>query len=371
MSLCIICQRAVFDDLYLNDGKVIHTSCLKSIQEKEFDIRREIDALKIQQKRLKKEKKKLEGLIFKVISIFSKPDMDIVQLEAKIISTEKNIEMFSSDWAAVQSRLVPIYDHFPTYPPDWDDRRSEVVVRDGNQCYNCGKYRQLHLHHVKQLSKGGSNKLSNLRLLCEACHSKKHGGREFTQNYSISSHKINNSSDESNFQTTFSQRMKIINQAISEGKGIQFSYKKPTDRSYKKRIVHPYRIVEKKHRRNNESTLCFTGYCELRNAKRTFALKRMRGLKIIDVEQVKVTKKITTKVSKISNPKKSSKISKKSTHKSKTKVTNKSQNTTKRSGRTPKIIPKKKTQSEDMYDLLNQHDIENLKLMGYDTDKRN
>lgn len=59
------------------------------------------------------------------------------------------------------------------YPPDWAQRRKEVIKRDGRKCSNCGATRenaQLHAHHVRPLSEGGGNSLDNLITLCRDCH---------------------------------------------------------------------------------------------------------------------------------------------------------------------------------------------------------
>ncbi|MCG8471617.1 MAG: WYL domain-containing protein, partial [Desulfobacterales bacterium] len=117
---------------------------------------------------------------------------------------------------------------------------------------------------------GGNNKIENLTLLCEDCHSDQHGGRSF-------------SGDFSNKESAFSKRLQNIKHAISDGLQIKFSYKKPTDSKYITRTVTPSEIVSVPHRQGGGSTLCVRGYCELRNEERTFALKRMKNLKVIDV----------------------------------------------------------------------------------------
>lgn len=44
-----------------------------------------------------------------------------------------------------------------------------------NKCINCGKLEDLHLHHIIPISIGGTNKLSNVVILCSKCHGKLHG----------------------------------------------------------------------------------------------------------------------------------------------------------------------------------------------------
>jgi 5-methylcytosine-specific restriction endonuclease McrA len=56
-------------------------------------------------------------------------------------------------------------------------RRKRVLLkRDGARCHNCGGKGKLTLDHVKPLSKGGGNDLTNLRLLCPTCNQAKLNG---------------------------------------------------------------------------------------------------------------------------------------------------------------------------------------------------
>ncbi len=67
------------------------------------------------------------------------------------------------------------------YPSNWDSIRKKVYERDGYTCNNCGARggphgpAELHAHHGVPLSKGGSNKLSNLQTYCVDCHNAIHG----------------------------------------------------------------------------------------------------------------------------------------------------------------------------------------------------
>lgn len=54
---------------------------------------------------------------------------------------------------------------------------SQLTMRDGGSCERCGhtpkEGRRLHIDHIKPLSRGGTNKLSNLQLLCQPCNNRK------------------------------------------------------------------------------------------------------------------------------------------------------------------------------------------------------
>ena len=268
MSLCLICNKPISDGIYLSNGEMIDESCLNSIGNNEHNIKREIFELKNKIKSLKQEIERRSGLKFKIVSIFLKPDIDTSEIEKAILEIEKNIVHVSNELVPLKAKLSDIYDYFLTYPPDWDERRDQVAELFGAQCDKCGKIWNLHLHHIKPLSKGGNNKIENLQLLCEKCHSKKHGNRNFSAEFN-------------NSETAFSKRVSNIRYAIQQGKRIKFGYKKYNENGYKQRTIIPKEIVNLQHQRDSGSTLCVRGYCELRKEDRTFALKRMRGLMII------------------------------------------------------------------------------------------
>lgn len=270
MTTCKLCREAVSNGIYLSNGEMIHESCLGSIQSEEKEIKHKIITQRDELNRLRGEIERREGLVFKIASIFAKPDVDTAEIEKSIPIIDSKINQLLSDLMFLQDRVAPIYDYFLTYPPDWEKRRDEVAKRDGNECSNCSHWRRRHLDldHIKPLSKGGSNKISNLQFLCKVCHSKKHGGRNFFGEFN-------------NSETAFSKRVANIHYAINNDKRIKFGYKKLKDKSHKQRTVKPAELVNLDHRRNSGSTLCVCGYCELRKAERTFALKRMRGLKVI------------------------------------------------------------------------------------------
>ena len=50
---------------------------------------------------------------------------------------------------------------------------SHLVERDGEKCCNCGATNNLAVDHIAPISRGGTNKMDNLRLLCKLCNSEK------------------------------------------------------------------------------------------------------------------------------------------------------------------------------------------------------
>ena len=64
-------------------------------------------------------------------------------------------------WSAPERRL-----------PAWERRARRVYERDGWRCVvpGCHSYRNLHAHHIRFRSLGGSDELGNLATLCAAHH---------------------------------------------------------------------------------------------------------------------------------------------------------------------------------------------------------
>ena len=72
---------------------------------------------------------------------------------------------------------------FPLYPENWAEIKADIKKRDGYMCRKKGCYKpgkkiggdvDLEVHHIKSLSKGGTNDYSNLVTVCTECHEKLH-----------------------------------------------------------------------------------------------------------------------------------------------------------------------------------------------------
>lgn len=66
---------------------------------------------------------------------------------------------------------------FKKYPDNWQNIIEFVKHRDNYTCSKCHQRKssyELRVHHMVPLSKGGSNKETNLQTLCNDCHISKH-----------------------------------------------------------------------------------------------------------------------------------------------------------------------------------------------------
>lgn len=57
-------------------------------------------------------------------------------------------------------------------------RYAAVYKRDKNVCRKCGSGSNLTIDHIVPLAHGGSNKITNLQVLCFTCNQTKADGRE-------------------------------------------------------------------------------------------------------------------------------------------------------------------------------------------------
>lgn len=50
-----------------------------------------------------------------------------------------------------------------------------ILSAADTKCSECGSKEDLDIHHIVDLSKGGTNEASNLKVVCKTCHDKIHG----------------------------------------------------------------------------------------------------------------------------------------------------------------------------------------------------
>jgi len=94
---------------------------------------------------------------------------------------ESQIDDLYAVMVSLRAEVASIYAQYWPLPPDWQERRSQVMERDNNTCKSCGRKRlrskvPFHVHHIVPRShESGNHSLANLQLLCEICHSKLEG----------------------------------------------------------------------------------------------------------------------------------------------------------------------------------------------------
>ncbi len=212
---------------------------------------------------------KKKSLLNKIVSVFYYDKENNPEI------VEHKLNLLNEESLKVQALRKKVFDYWPSYPPDWEERREEVIYKAKNTCQECktkDPYPSLHAHHIKPLGRGGSNKISNLMALCEGCHENKHGGRSF------------NYEDTYSRPPTYPERINTINKAIKLKKNLAFNYYKWKQKKWMKRKIMPNELTKEilvngKTRFFLEN-LYLVGHCHLRDDTRHFRLDRMKGLKI-------------------------------------------------------------------------------------------
>jgi hypothetical protein len=158
----------------------------------------------------------------------------------------------------IQFRLINTF--WPAYPPDWGVRRKAVLKRAGEKCEDegCGETKDLDIHHILPISKGGSHSLDNLICLCHSCHRDRHGGL---------------TGGAAQKPGIFQRKIEIIQEALDQKQDIVFHYR-DNDGDETDRIITPWKwgVLH--------GVRCVVGQCHLRNAKRTFLVRRMSAMKL-------------------------------------------------------------------------------------------
>jgi len=265
---CQLCEKDALRGVNLSNGCAVHPACVDLIQKECEELENKLGSVHLKCASLRRELENQKKISSRIISLFKSPKIDekLIGQQLSQLSNDESTTIEKID--KLQQELRPIYDYYLDYPPDWQVRRSEVLKRDDKRCVECHSGINLHVHHIAPLSKGGSNLLSNLETLCEGCHSKEHGGRRFTYDESKKT------------ESHFSKRVSLIKKAIKENDKVEFYYRKPLDSKSQKRVVLPSELISIGHVHRSGQTLCMRGYCEVRSAERTFAIKRISRIKI-------------------------------------------------------------------------------------------
>jgi len=109
-------------------------------------------------------------------SIFTKIFMVLVLIvfSSALIDVHASFNMFVLGFV-----FVFLFLWLLTIPKDVKRRRlsfdelTKVISKRGGMCDECGADKNLSVDHIRPLSKGGTNELNNLRVLCRRCNSRK------------------------------------------------------------------------------------------------------------------------------------------------------------------------------------------------------
>ncbi len=252
MPYCTVCKiQTDFEyDIALTNGEYLHYSCILMLQMQ----KREIETA------LRRQKPQL------MLSLFV--PTEVTQQDVLPASEIKDLR---TKLAKLESILSGVYDHLPSWPPDWEERKRILIRENGSICSHCEEAADVYLLHDIPIFEGGTNELDNLTLICAECYRSMYREtgifRDFTPNAS---------------QSEFTEPVAEIQSAITNAQKIQFDYKKPSDRRWTTRVVIPERLLNIPNSRESGETLCVEGFCELRQDTRVFALERMQDLAVIE-----------------------------------------------------------------------------------------
>ncbi|WP_288333409.1 HNH endonuclease signature motif containing protein [Cloacibacillus porcorum] len=152
--------------------------------------------------------------------------------------------------------------YWPTYPEDWEQRKAIILNAADYQCEECeDDGSMLCVHHKQWLSQGGSNALDNLQCLCWNCHEKAHG-RPFAPNKTF----------------TGGKNRPLIQQAINDGKDIEFNYV-DVKGVRTRRPVTPLRFIKSPH---DHPALSAMDHLDNSPVPYTFIIRKMTHLKIVE-----------------------------------------------------------------------------------------
>jgi hypothetical protein len=142
----------------------------------------------------------------------------------------------------------------------WAQLRRKVIIRDGEKCIACGSISRLTVDHIRELSLGGTNEMSNLRTLCAGCHEDRHERKFMDREFAANPHYGED------YQT--SPKVTALNAAMIGDAGVGIKY---VDREglYSERVIHPLRIWKSKF-------VYVSAYDDLDRAERDFRVSRLK-----------------------------------------------------------------------------------------------
>jgi len=261
-SQCVICGQNATDGRALCDGRVYHDACYQTMLATSRQLRTTMEQARARRAAHEQAIVRAGSLGYKIRALFRGDAIDVPRHRQEISETDLEVQRLEHDVELNGCRLRELWDFWPEYPPDWDQRQQAARTAAGS-CERCLSNRHLHVHHRVRIGNGGNHRPENLEVLCEKCHGREHGkdfsGREFK--------------DEAH-PSVFAQRIVILRSAIANQQAVHFSYRK-YDGESSTRTISPKLIKQV------GQSLCVEGWCHLRNDTRSFAIRRMRGVRLV------------------------------------------------------------------------------------------
>lgn len=136
---CLVCQNIATNGVHLSSGKTVHEACLKKLQTTLEETESEIGEKQSEIRRIRSIIEEQNGFAFKLKSLFSKPQVELDELNFSVSHLQYDIDNLLSNLFKIKTNLSSIYDYFLSYPPDWDERRQLLIDAKGSACSNCGR----------------------------------------------------------------------------------------------------------------------------------------------------------------------------------------------------------------------------------------
>ena len=263
MNKCLVCGEQIKEMTKMDEVSYILLLDKRYIHKKCLDISlRKLNSLNVKSRELKEKTNSISSYII--------DKLKGSKIHNELENTMKSIEKLSRG-------LDKVFTFYPDYPPDWQKRRKTVLSKYNHKCSKCHRYKShLHVHHKIALSKGGSNALNNLNVLCEDCHLREHNQKSFSGDY-----------NKFDSQNKFINKHQQLEKAIKQKSTIFFNYwkydksKKPWKKISSIRHVRPSKIGPLENQYKTSRTgLYLYAYDLNREDNRCFNISHMSNIKI-------------------------------------------------------------------------------------------
>lgn len=281
---CRICSRPVSGEGALSDGSAFHQACYRGLAESQPHLQElkergfGADSLPTAEKRLlatlSKDLDRERSMAAKIRRALSgQPSQEsAISDRIKIASAriadlgrmpDSTMPFVDAELSRLNAVLEPMHDLWLTYPPDWEVRRQNAIAAS-RFCSRCGTDSRLQVHHQRPVGQGGTHKPANLVVLCRGCHQGRHGGAQFGARPADPSPRV-------------AEIIKTLQSAIENGSCVQFHYEKyDGERSKRRMLPSSFETI------GERDSLCVRGFCMLRKEERTFAVRRMSRVCIVE-----------------------------------------------------------------------------------------